>query len=60
MTFAVLLFVLGFVWWALTALSRLTVGAHYLTDVTIAGLITILAYVIASVIKNLRNKKRQK
>ena len=43
-----LLFILGFLWWAATALSRLTVGAHYLTDVTIAGLITILAYAIVN------------
>jgi membrane-associated phospholipid phosphatase len=40
------LFILGFLWWAATALSRLTTGAHYLTDVTIAGLVTILAYAI--------------
>ena len=45
-----LLFVAGFVWWTLTALSRLTVGAHYLTDVTIAGLVTLLAYVIVKLI----------
>jgi membrane-associated phospholipid phosphatase len=45
------LFALGFVWWTVTALSRLTVGAHYLTDVTIAGLVTIIAYVIVSVVK---------
>lgn len=38
------LFAFGFIWWATTALSRMTVGAHYLTDVTIAGLVTILAY----------------
>ena len=42
-----LLFAFGFVWWGLTALSRLTVGAHYLTDVCIAGLATIAAYGIA-------------
>ena len=45
------LFVLGFIWWAVTALSRLTVGAHYLTDVTIAGLVTILAYIVVSAVK---------
>ena len=45
------LFAFGFIWWATTALSRLTIGAHYLTDVTIAGLVTILAYIIASVMK---------
>ena len=55
------LFALGFIWWALTALSRLTVGAHYLTDVTIAGLVTILAYVAASVVrKKLGGKKTAK
>ena len=45
-----LLFVAGFVWWGLTALSRLTVGAHYLTDVTIAGLVTLFSYVIVKCI----------
>lgn len=40
------LFILGFLWWAATAFSRLTTGAHYLTDVTIARLVTILAYAI--------------
>jgi membrane-associated phospholipid phosphatase len=49
------LFALGFIWWALTALSRLTIGAHYLTDVTIAGLVTILAYGLVAVV----TKKRQ-
>lgn len=28
----------------------MTVGAHYLTDVTIAGLVTMLAYIIVSLI----------
>ena len=40
------LFALGFAWWAVTAFSRLTVGAHYLSDVTIAGLVTILVFII--------------
>ena len=52
------LFALGFVWWALTAFSRLTVGAHYLTDVTIAGLVTIIAYVIVSVVKRIYRKRK--
>ncbi len=43
-----LLFVFGFVWWEATALSHMTIGAHYLTDVTIAGLVTILSYAIIS------------
>jgi membrane-associated phospholipid phosphatase len=47
------LFALGLIWWAMTALSRLTVGAHYITDVTIAGLVTIFAYAIASAIKKI-------
>ena len=42
------LFLLGLSLWAATAFSRLTVGAHYLTDVTIAGLIAILAYAAVS------------
>ena len=45
------LLALGFLWWAASAFSRLTVGAHYLTDVAIAGLVTISAYAIVSAIK---------
>jgi membrane-associated phospholipid phosphatase len=52
------LFALGFVWWSLTAFSRLTVGAHYLTDVTIAGLVTIMAYIIVSVVKRVYLKRK--
>lgn len=52
------LFVLGLFWWAITALSRLTVGAHYLTDVTIAGLITILAYIIVLVAQRIYLKRK--
>lgn len=52
------LFAIGFVWWALTAISRLTVGAHYLTDVTIAGLVTIMAYIIVSVVKRVYLKRK--
>ena len=52
------LFVFGFVWWALTALSRMTLGAHYLTDVTVAGLVTILAYIIVSIIKRIFRKPK--
>ena len=52
------LFTFGFVWWALTALSRLIVGAHYLTDVTIAGLVTILAYDIVSTAKRIYLKQK--
>jgi len=40
------LFLFGFFWWAATAFSRMTTGAHYLTDVTIAALITILSFAI--------------
>lgn len=52
------LFALGFVWWAITAFSRLTIGAHYLTDVTIAGLVTILSYIVVSVIKRIYLKRK--
>lgn len=59
--FRVHLFALGFIWWAITAFSRLTVGAHYLTDVTIAGIVTILAYVIVLFAKRmLKGKERGK
>jgi membrane-associated phospholipid phosphatase len=52
------LLVLGFIWWAVTAFSRMTIGAHYLTDVTVAGLVTIVAYVIVAAIYNVYNIKR--
>ena len=52
------LFALGFVWWAVTAFSRLTVGAHYLTDVTVAGLVTILAYAIVSAARKMFQKQK--
>ncbi len=52
------LFALGLVWWALTAFSRLTVGAHYLSDVVFGGLITILAYAIVSLAKNIYLKRK--
>ena len=48
----VYLFVLGFLWWAATAFSRMTTGAHYLTDVSIAGLVTILVFSIVSAVRN--------
>lgn len=51
------LFFGGFVWWGLTAFSRMTVGAHYLTDVSIAGLITIFSYEIVVFIKYLIKKR---
>ena len=54
------LFALGFVWWAVTAFSRLTVGAHYLTDVTIAGLVTLLAYAIVSAAKGIYLRQKPK
>ncbi|MBO5906617.1 MAG: phosphatase PAP2 family protein [Clostridia bacterium] len=52
------LFLLGFAWWVATALSRLTVGAHYLTDVALAGLITILAYGIVFFTRLIYTKRK--
>ena len=54
------LFILGFAWWAVTAVSRLTTGAHYLTDVTIAGLVTIFAYTIVSAAMRFYSKGNKK
>ena len=54
------LFALGFIWWAMTALSRLTIGAHYLTDVTIAGVVTILAYAVVLLAEKLYLKRKNK
>ena len=50
-------FVMGFIWWGATALSRMTVGAHYLSDVAIAGLVTILAYIAVLLAKKIAKKK---
>lgn len=55
-----LLFALGFLWWAVTAFSRLTVGAHYLTDVTIGGLVTVLAYGAVTLAKRIYEKRKTK
>lgn len=54
------LFILGFVWWVLTAFSRITVGAHYLTDVCIAGIITILSYAVIIFIGHFIRKRTLK
>ncbi len=53
-----LLFVAGFVWWLLTALSRMTIGAHYLTDVCFSGLITVVSYLMVSAISIKLTKKQ--
>ena len=58
--FKPLLFALGLAWWLLTAFSRLTVGAHYLTDVSIAGLVTILAYLAVSAVRETERKRKSK
>ena len=57
--FKIYLFGLGFAWWVITALSRLTLGAHYLTDVTIAGLVTIFAYIMVLVAERFYIKRYQ-
>jgi membrane-associated phospholipid phosphatase len=41
-----ILFICGIIWWGLTSYSRITVGAHYLTDVCFGGLITLISYLI--------------
>ncbi len=55
-----ILFMGGFVWWVLTAFSRLTVGAHYLTDVCIAGLITVLVYEVVAWIIHVAKARNEK
>jgi membrane-associated phospholipid phosphatase len=47
-----LLFLGGMLWWGLTAFSRMTVGAHYLTDVTIAGGVTLFVYAVGVLVKH--------
>lgn len=54
-----LLFVGGIIWWALTALSRLTVGAHYLTDVSIAAFVTVICYEVVKIIWRLIENRQK-
>ena len=44
--YELILFICGIIWWGLTSYSRITVGAHYLTDVCFGGLITLISYLI--------------
>ena len=53
-----LLFALGFVWWVASAFSRMTVGAHYLSDVAIAGLVTVFAYASVSVAYKVYSRRK--
>lgn len=55
--YKLLLFFIGLIWWLLTALSRITVGAHYLTDVSVGGIIVLFSYFIVWLICNCINKK---
>lgn len=50
------LFLGGVVWWVLTAFSRLTVGAHYLSDVSIAGLVTVTVCAALDLVWKRRNE----
>ena len=54
------LFAFGFVWGAVIAFSRMTVGAHYLTDVAIGGMVTIFSYAIVSVVRRIYLKQKEK
>ena len=58
--YRVALFVLGSLWWGLTALSRLTVGAHYLTDVSIAGLVTVASYAAVMLVRRAILQRRER
>ena len=53
----ILLFSFATMWWGLTAYSRITVGAHYLTDVCFGGMITLISYYIVILINNCIIKK---
>lgn len=44
------LFFIGILWWFFTAFSRMTLGAHYLSDVCFGGIITLLSYFIIKII----------
>lgn len=53
-----LLAFLGFVWWCLTALSRMTVGAHYLTDVCVAAFVTVIVGLSVNYIDRTARKRK--
>lgn len=50
-------FILGIIWWILTAYSRITIGAHYLTDVSFGEMITLIGYLITLLILKNKNQK---
>ena len=54
--------VLGSVWdyEIANALSRLTVGAHYLTDVSIAGLVTVASYAAVMLVRRAILQRRER
>jgi len=54
-----LAFFIGFVYTLLMALSRMTMGAHYLTDICVGALLTIVCCIIANEINVKRHLDRK-
>ena len=48
--YAIPLTIFGIAWWGATAFSRMTVGAHYLTDIAFGALVMTLSYAIVTVV----------
>ena len=45
-----LLFIIGIVWFGVISVSRLIVGAHYLTDIAFGGMIALISFYIGNYI----------
>lgn len=58
--FNIPLFVLGFIWTCIVAYSRLTLGAHFLTDVSFGAILMMIAFFTSNYIVYRINRKEIK
>ena len=56
--YRILIFTASFLWWIATAASRMTVGAHYLSDVAFGGILVVFAYAIVTYVYKFVLKKK--
>ena len=56
--YRVWIFAASILWWMATAASRMTVGAHYLSDVAFGGIIVVFAYAIVTLAYKIILKKK--
>lgn len=56
--YGILIFSASVLWWMATAASRMTVGAHYLSDVAFGGILVVFAYAIVTYVYKIVLKKK--